>query len=87
LPPPNLPEPSTAPPVGASGHPIPSSLAITLVRLKKARQALQDAKAAAHSSLEDALAPRPWLEAAEQEIIALLNNVEALITEVRDSLA
>jgi len=58
----------------------------TLVRLKKARQALQDAKAAAHSSLEDALAPRTWLEAAQQEIIALLNKIEALITEVRNSL-
>ncbi len=58
----------------------------TLVRLKKARRELRNARTAARSALDDALAPREWLLAADQAVAAILTGTETLIAEVRDSL-
>ena len=58
----------------------------TLVRLKKARHELRNARTNLRAAHEDALATRPWLTTAEHEVAAILKEVENLIAEVRSSL-
>lgn len=58
----------------------------SLVRLKKARRALTDARAGARSAREDGLATPEWLAAAEKEVVEILEEVETLVAEIRSSL-
>jgi hypothetical protein len=59
----------------------------TLVRLKKARAALQDALRGLDSADEENLGTSEWRDGARRGIDAILSEVQRLIREVREVLA